>query len=345
MRGSQKLAENRWVRARKPVSQPACIPGSTGTFRALPLRSFANTRCLRRIAEAFSAAIHHRHPAGEYGEAPEHRALFGDDRFTFWSGGLKGIVLNSTLYSDPTGAPAEQEAQETWYRALNDAITEHHRAAGLADAGALTGLSAERADRPGVDTLAGVPVVTTHRDSPYLFAWLGLREVATLEPRPGLPPSAGHLEKVLGVVKKVAKSNTTVLVRGETGTGKGLEGDRYYSQLGTFSKEPGSGRELTLIEAEAIEALRRELDVEYGLGDSRRNVVTRGVPLNHLVGKEFWVGEVKARGIMLCEPCAHLQKLTIKQVLPGLLHRAGLRAQILTEGTIRVGAAVTEPRP
>lgn len=126
--------------------------------------------------------------------------------------------------------------------------------------------------------------------------------------------------------------------------GKGLEGDRYFVRQGTFYK-PQPDRELTLIEAEAVEAMKRELDVDYGLSDSRRNVVTRGVPLNHLVGKEFWVGEVKARGIKLCEPCAHLQKLTVKQVLPGLVHRGGLRAQILTEGTIRVGAAVSEARP
>ena len=121
--------------------------------------------------------------------------------------------------------------------------------------------------------------------------------------------------------------------------GRGLEGDRYFDNKG---RAPEVKRELTLIEAEAIEAMKRELDVDYGLSDSRRNVVTRGVPLNHLVGKEFWVGEVKARGIMLCEPCAHLQKLTVKQVLPGLIHRGGLRAQILSEGIIRVGATVSE---
>jgi MOSC domain-containing protein YiiM len=119
--------------------------------------------------------------------------------------------------------------------------------------------------------------------------------------------------------------------------GRGLEGDRYFDNKG---REPETRRELTLIEAEAIDAMKRELDVDYGLSDSRRNIVTRGVPLNHLVGKEFWVGEVKARGIMLCEPCAHLQKLTIKQVLPGLVHRGGLRAQILTEGSIRVGETI-----
>lgn len=124
--------------------------------------------------------------------------------------------------------------------------------------------------------------------------------------------------------------------------GRGLEGDRYFDNKG---RTPRADRELTLIEAEAIEAMKHELGMEYGLSDSRRNVITRGVPLNHLVGKEFWVGEVKAKGIKLCEPCAHLQKLTNEKVIPGLVHRGGLRAQILTEGTIRVGEKVLEARP
>jgi MOSC domain-containing protein YiiM len=126
--------------------------------------------------------------------------------------------------------------------------------------------------------------------------------------------------------------------------GQGLEGDRYFNHNGTFSK-PQPDRELTLIEVEAIEAMKRELNVDYGLSDSRRNVVTRGVPLNHLVGKDFWIGEVKARGLRLCEPCSHLQKLSHEKVLPGLVHRGGLRAQILTEGTISVGASVKESNP
>lgn len=121
--------------------------------------------------------------------------------------------------------------------------------------------------------------------------------------------------------------------------GHGLEGDRYFAHQGTFVKQDPE-TELTLIEAEAIEAFRVESDVNYGLSDSRRNVVTRGVPLNHLVGREFWIGEVKARGLKLCEPCGHLQRLTHEKVLPGLVHRGGLRAQILSEGIIRVGEAV-----
>jgi len=123
--------------------------------------------------------------------------------------------------------------------------------------------------------------------------------------------------------------------------GKGLEGDRYSFRQGTFYK-PQPDRELTLIEVEAIEAMKGELNVDYGLSDSRRNVVTRGVPLNHLVGKEFWIGEVKVRGLRLCEPCSHLQKLSHEKVLPGLVHRGGLRAQILTEGMIQVGDVVKE---
>jgi MOSC domain-containing protein YiiM len=121
--------------------------------------------------------------------------------------------------------------------------------------------------------------------------------------------------------------------------GKGLQGDRYFTRQGTFYK-PQPDRELTLIEAEAIEAFRADSKVDFALGDSRRNVVTRGVPLNHLVGKEFWLGDVKVRGLKLCEPCSHLQKLTTDKVLPGLVHRGGLRAQILTEGVIRVGHSV-----
>jgi len=123
--------------------------------------------------------------------------------------------------------------------------------------------------------------------------------------------------------------------------GKGLEGDRYFFKQGTFYK-PQPDRELTLIEAEAIEALRNEFQVEYDLSASRRNVVTRGVPLNHLVGKEFWIGDVKARGLRLCEPCSHLQRLSHPKVLPGLVHRGGLRAQILSEGMIRVGGTIKE---
>ena len=87
--------------------------------------------------------------------------------------------------------------------------------------------------------------------------------------------------------------------------GAGLEGDRYALKVGTFYK-PAPDHELTLIEAEAIEALRHDYRVELAAGEARRNIVTRNVPLNHLVGKEFAIGDVRVRGIRLCEPCDHL---------------------------------------
>jgi MOSC domain-containing protein YiiM len=120
--------------------------------------------------------------------------------------------------------------------------------------------------------------------------------------------------------------------------GRGLEGDRYFAKSGTYSDRPGTGRELTLVEAEALEALERDYDVKLQPGESRRNITTRGVALNHLVGREFRVGEATVRGVRLCEPCAHLQRLVGQEkVLPGLVHRGGLRCEILTEGVIRTG--------
>jgi MOSC domain-containing protein YiiM len=123
--------------------------------------------------------------------------------------------------------------------------------------------------------------------------------------------------------------------------GKGLEGDRYCNEAGTYSYQRGSARQVTLIEVEAIEALKRDDGIAIDPGASRRNIVTRGVALNHLVGREFKVGEVVLHGIELCEPCAHLQKLTQQGVMRGLVHRGGLNAEILKDGLIRVGDAVT----
>jgi MOSC domain-containing protein YiiM len=115
----------------------------------------------------------------------------------------------------------------------------------------------------------------------------------------------------------------------------GLHGDRHFGRASNDPDDPRPDREITLIEIEAIEALEREYGVSLSPGDARRNIVTRGVALNHLVGRDFTVGEVTLRGISLCEPCTHLASLTHQKVREGLIHRGGLRAQILTEGTIR----------
>ena len=105
--------------------------------------------------------------------------------------------------------------------------------------------------------------------------------------------------------------------------GKGLEGDRYYG-----IKKTGPGQQVTLIEAEALEALDRERGINLSKSASRRNLVTRDVPLNHLVGVNFRVGIIELRGIKLCEPCDYLEKNTQKGVRSGLVHRGGLRAEI-----------------
>ncbi len=122
--------------------------------------------------------------------------------------------------------------------------------------------------------------------------------------------------------------------------GKGLEGDRYFNEVGSFSKNPGLGREITLIEIEAVEALKQDYGIELDPKDSRRNITTRGVALNHLVGRQFKVGNVTLRGIRLCEPCSHLEKLTSKDVMRGLIHRGGLRAEILIGGVLRPGDVI-----
>jgi MOSC domain-containing protein YiiM len=119
--------------------------------------------------------------------------------------------------------------------------------------------------------------------------------------------------------------------------GRGLEGDRYFLRTGTYSELPGTGREVTLIEAEAIDAAARDYGVQLAPGDARRNLLTAGVPLNHLVGREFFVGQARLRGMRLCEPCGHLAKLTRRPVVKTLSHRGGLRAEIVEGGTIRQG--------
>ncbi len=122
----------------------------------------------------------------------------------------------------------------------------------------------------------------------------------------------------------------TTVASAQAMPGRGLKGDRHCDR-------GGEGRAVTLIESETIEALARDYKFTLQPGDARRNIVTRGVALNHLVSREFTVGNVKLRGIELCEPCAHLAKMTSDIVSRGLVHRGGLRCDILTEGEIRVG--------
>ena len=125
--------------------------------------------------------------------------------------------------------------------------------------------------------------------------------------------------------------------------GKGLVGDRYFSGNGTFSPHPQKpDYEITFIESEKIEAFARDTGLAFTPGHARRNIVTEGVDLNALAGKEFLVGDVRIRGIRLCEPCNHLAKASFPETLKGLVNKGGLRAQILSEGVIHIGDCIRE---
>jgi MOSC domain-containing protein YiiM len=121
---------------------------------------------------------------------------------------------------------------------------------------------------------------------------------------------------------------------------RGLEGDRYFNGAGSFSRWPGSGRAVTLIEAEAIEATRAQFGIDLSDGRSRRNVVTSGIRLAELNGRKFRVGTALFRGTRECAPCKHLERLTEPGVEAALKGRGGLRAEILEGGVIRVGDVI-----
>lgn len=148
-----------------------------------------------------------------------------------------------------------------------------------------------------------------------------------------IAPSASAAMAAVDVVEAVA--------------GVGLLGDRYASGAGTFSPSPQRPDfEVTLVEQENLDHHTRESGSEFHASMARRNLVTHGVDLNALVGREFQIGTVRLRGVRLCEPCNHLAKATHAGILHGLLHRGGLRAAIVEGGTLRVGDVIRPiPQP
>ena len=143
----------------------------------------------------------------------------------------------------------------------------------------------------------------------------------------------GKVEAIfIGAIRKQPMSAVT---EAQAIAGAGLEGDRYAAK-----KKPDT--QITLTEAEALEAAARDYKIEIAHHETRRNLLTRGIALNHLVGREFRVGSVRLRGMRLCEPCTHLEGLTGKEMIKALRHRGGLRAEILEGGVIKVGDAITE---
>jgi MOSC domain-containing protein YiiM len=156
------------------------------------------------------------------------------------------------------------------------------------------------------------------------------------------PSRAGRVEAIV-----IAPDAAAPMVRVDSAVARadrGLEGDRYFEKRGTFSNVHGRGYDLTLIEAEVLDTLELPTG-RLAPEEARRNVLTRGIDLNALVGKPFTIGDVQCLGQRLCEPCAHLERLTANAGKPGrlraLIHKGGLRADLLSDGEIRVGDEIT----
>jgi MOSC domain-containing protein YiiM len=168
--------------------------------------------------------------------------------------------------------------------------------------------------------------------------------VASLDPAwrttPGPPEGLGVVEAI--AIADHAEGPMRLVPAAHAIPGYGLEGDRYANRAGTFTPRGGRGvgYDLTLIEAEVLDALNLPDGTRLKFAETRRNIITRGIDLNALVGQRFTIGDVECIGRRLCEPCAHLERLTRKGVLRGLIHKGGLRADILGEGTIEQGAGV-----
>lgn len=148
------------------------------------------------------------------------------------------------------------------------------------------------------------------------------------------PTTAGRVEAIF--VAPHAGAPARALGSARAIAGRGLDGDRHVTGHGTFpSGLPGSA--LTLIEDEVCASFSPPLTA----AEHRRNVVTRGIDLNALVGREFMLGTVRCRGMRLCEPCTVVDGYATRPLLRALVHRGGLRADILEDGTIRRGDVVS----
>jgi len=159
-------------------------------------------------------------------------------------------------------------------------------------------------------------------------------------PRAPLPRLHGRVEAI--AVAAQATGPMRQVEQARALAGRGLDGDRYAAKAGTFTpaNDTARGYDLTLIEAEVLDQLALPNGGKLEYTEARRNVVTRGVELNALVGRRFRMGDVECLGQRLCEPCSHLERLTTKGVLRGLIHRGGLRADILTDGQLSIGAVI-----
>jgi MOSC domain-containing protein YiiM len=145
---------------------------------------------------------------------------------------------------------------------------------------------------------------------------------------------SGHVEAIFVASERGELPAPVERVRAYAG--RGLHGNRYFWEGG----DAPPGRGVTLIAAEAVDAVALEGNLSIEPAATRRNVLTRGSDVNELVGKRFRIGDVECEGVELCEPCAHLESLTQPGVIKALVRRGGLNADILSDGEINVGDPV-----
>jgi MOSC domain-containing protein YiiM len=161
--------------------------------------------------------------------------------------------------------------------------------------------------------------IEENTDRTIIPAWTGLVRHLHITPRAFLPMRA------MPEIKLIA--------------GRGIEGDRYMigREEGFYSHKPEEGRQVTLFEFETLLALKRDCNIELGPEEHRRNVTTEGVPLTHLVGRKFWLGETLLEATRLSIPCRHIEEITGKAIFDPLINRSGLNCRILKGGVVRVG--------
>ena len=193
---------------------------------------------------------------------------------------------------------------------------------------------------PQDPTLLGQATADLHISSAYAVASLD----PVLPPAPEGPSLSGVVELI--AVAPLVEAPMQLVQQARALAGRGLEGDRYANGSGTFSPRGAHrpGYELTLIAAEVVEELTTR-DARLDFASTRRNVLTRGIDVNALVGRDFSIGDVHCRGLRLAEPCAHLERLQGPGLLRPLIHRGGLRADILNDGHITQGSLISTQPP
>lgn len=141
-------------------------------------------------------------------------------------------------------------------------------------------------------------------------------------------------------IAEAARQDMQELAEATLLPGVGIEGDRYATGTGQYSRMPDI-REVTLIEIETLEALARDHDIDLPVHEHRRNLTVRNVPLNHLVGHRFKVGDTVLEGGRLNVPCKYLERVVSKSVYEPLLNRSGLNCRIIEGGVIRPGDMIS----